>query len=284
MIGILDSSNNDLLISIIIPTFNSHNTLERCLKSIVEQDYNNFEIWLIDAVSTDGTLLILEKYKEQYSFIHFITEHDKGIYDAMNKGVNLCAGEWIYFLGSDDTLYDNNVLSSVINKIKTCDDKVIYGNVIMRGQNQWNLDGVVFAGEYNLERILNMTICHQALFYSKIVFEKYGNFDLKYNVDSDYDFNLRCYANTSFSYLDIIVANFFVGGHSTNTKELAFHKNRGAILLKYFKTRIYQKPFMNSRLYLRRAALSLNSPLNIGGRLFCLFAYIKLKIQSLIYN
>lgn len=273
---------NNLLISIIIPTYNSASTLGRCLESIIEQDCNSFEVWIIDAVSTDETLQIIEKYTKKYSFINFVSEPDKGIYDAMNKGICLCSGQWLYFLGSDDTFYNKNILSAVLTKANTCDDKVIYGNVIMRGENQWNLDNVIFNGEYDLEKMVTVNICHQAIFYNKIVFQLYGNYNLSYISSADQDFNLRCYANTSFSYIDIIIANFVVGGHSTNVYDSSFNNDKGSLYFKYFRARIFESPFLSSRLYLQRAALSLNSPLNIFQRLYCLLAYTKLKIHSIV--
>ena len=271
------------LFSIIIPTYNSSNTLIRCLESIILQNFSNYEVWFIDGYSHDNTISIIKEYATKYPFIHLVSEPDKGIYDAMNKGIGLAQGKWLYFLGSDDTFYNKDVLTRIAKEINITKSKVIYGNVIMRGESKWNLDGVVFAGEYNLERLLNMTICHQAMFYNKEVFEKYGNYDLKYNVGADWEFNLRCFAHTSFSYFNIIVANFFLGGHSTTSTDSQFSKNQGAIYLEHFKHRIYQKSFINSRLYLRQAALSFNSPLNIEERLLCLAAYIKLKVQAILF-
>ncbi|WP_184544968.1 glycosyltransferase family 2 protein [Mucilaginibacter sp. FT3.2] len=268
--------------SIIIPIYNAADTIANCLDSIISQHYTDFEVWLIDAVSTDETITIVKEYQSQYPYFNIISEKDKGIYDAMNKGINVCNGEWLYFLGSDDTLYDNCVLTAITDKIRGCDDRVIYGNVIMRGENQWNLNNVIFNGEYDLEKLLDHTINHQAIFYNKAVFEKCGLYDLKYKTNADYDLNLRCYALTTFRYVNIIVANFFVGGQSTNFPDTEFHKDRGALFFKYFGKKIFSKSFINSRLYLQQAALSARSPLNIWKRGICLLAYTKLKFQSIL--
>lgn len=268
-------------ISIIIPTYNAENTLERCLQSIVQQDYTNFEVWFIDGGSTDSTLQILKDNAIEWPFLRYISEPDKGIYDAMNKGVKLCKGEWLYFLGSDDTLYDNHVLSLIAATTTTTDAKVIYGNVIIRGQNQWNLDNVVFNGEYDVEKIVNVNICHQAMFYHKSIFELLGDYNLRYITSADHDFNLRCFASTPFYYIDTILANFFVGGHSSNVTDDKFNDDRGAILMKYFKNSIYTRPFINSRLFIQKAALSGKPDLTRGERLYCMMAYLKLKTLSL---
>lgn len=270
------------LFSIIIPTYNSSKTLRGCLESIIVQSFTKYEVWIIDGSSNDQTLRIIKEFAANYPLINYISMHDKGIYDAMNKGIDLAKGEWLYFLGSDDSLYSENVLNNIAAKITSSKALVIYGNVVVRGENKWNLNGQVFAGEYNLERLLNMTICHQAIFYNRVVFKKYGYYDLNFPVAADYVFNLKCYAYTPFSYINIIIANFFVGGFSSNNEDPVFVENRGAILFKHFNTRIFQTHFINSRLYLREAAFSLKAPLNMGGRFFCLCAYAKLKIQALI--
>jgi glycosyltransferase involved in cell wall biosynthesis len=270
--------------SIIIPTYNSEKTLRRCLDSIISQNFQNFEIWIIDGLSLDNTVAIIEQYKLRYSFIKYISETDKGIYDAMNKGIGLSVGKWIYFLGSDDTLFNEHVLSMVAENEKYSAGLVMYGNVVMRGKNQWNLDGVTLDGEYNLAKLLNRNICHQAIFYHRKVFTRFGLFDIKYNVGADFDFNLRCFANTAFTYMNLIVADFYIGGYSSNNYDHEIIRNRGAMFLKYFKYRIYNKSFINSRLYLHQAALSSRSPLNLPGRAICLGAYLKLKLQSWYLN
>jgi glycosyltransferase involved in cell wall biosynthesis len=256
----------------------------RCLDSIILQNFQDYEILLIDGLSQDTTLETIKKYANRYPFIHFTSEKDKGIYDAMNKGIKMASGEWLYFLGSDDSLFKDSVLLEVAEGVKKSNSKIIYGNVLMKGQSRWNLDGQIFAGEYNLERILNLNICHQAIFYNKLVFERHGFYNLKYHVGADWDFNLRCFADTSFSYINTVIANYCLEGYSSSSNDTEFSKNRGAIYFNNFKHRIFNKSFLNSRLYLHQAAFSLNSPLSLPKRIFCLVAYIKLKIQALLTN
>jgi glycosyltransferase involved in cell wall biosynthesis len=271
-------------ISIIIPTFNSARTLNACLQSITEQDYDNFEVWIIDALSTDETLALIKSYVAKFPFVNFISEADKGIYDAMNKGIDLCDGNWLYFLGSDDTLHNNNVLSTIALKIIDSDADVVYGNVIMRGKNKWNLDNVIFDGEYNLEKFIDRNICHQAIFYKKSVVEKIGYYNLKYVTNADFDYNLRCYARFTFTFIDLVIANFFVGGQSSNVEDYVFKADRGALLMKYFGRRIFNKSFIGTRLYLQQAAFSKASPLNILERGYCMAAYLKQKAYAMIFN
>lgn len=269
-------------ISIIIPTYNAQKTLQRCLKSIVIQSLKDIEVLIIDGGSTDTTIEIIKEFESNYNCIKFISESDNGIYDAMNKGIKLANGDWLYFLGSDDTLFDSSVLSKIDECINKSNSKVIYGNVLMRGKNQWNLDNTVFNGKCDLEKMIQTNICHQAIFYHKSIFVNYGNYDLKYISSADQDFNLRCYSKTPFEYLNIIVANFFVGGHSSIVDDVKFNQDRGALLYWYFRSNIFTKSFINSRLYIQRAAFSRHSPLSILERAYCVIAYLYLKASSVV--
>jgi glycosyltransferase involved in cell wall biosynthesis len=273
---------SDPIFSIIIPTFNSGKTLRRCLDSIFLQTCQRFEIYIIDNCSSDNTLEIIKEFECTCSRIYTESLIDDGIYDAMNKGISLANGEWLYFMGSDDTLYDRNVLARIAEETQTTKASIIYGNVIINGENQWNLNGKAFAGEFSLERLLRLNICHQAIFYHRSVFDKCGNYDLNYPVFADYAFNLKCFSKVTFSYLNLIIANFWVGGHSTTNHDLNFNNHRGTLFYKYFKLEIFGSPFLMSRLYLKRAAFSSLSSLNFAERLICLLAYAKLKGQSMV--
>ncbi|WP_439697073.1 glycosyltransferase family 2 protein [Mucilaginibacter sp. AW1-7] len=274
-------ASNNIRFSVIIPTYNSGRTLKRCLDSIVSQRYDRFEILLIDGASTDDTLGIITDYRQRYPFIHYRSGPDRGIYDAMNKGIDIAAGDWLYFLGSDDTLYNDGVLAAVAGKIDEGQGEVIYGSVVMRGQNKWNLDNVVFDGEYTMPKFIDRNICHQAIFYKATLVKTAGYFSLEYITNADFDYNLRCYARSAFVYADLIIANFHVGGQSSHTEDHLFHRDRGALLTRYFGSRIYSPSFTGARLYLKRAALAPASPLGFPGRIYCLGAYLVLKIRSM---
>ena len=113
-------------LSIIIPTFNSASVLPKALGSIVSQTFTDWEVLIMDGVSTDDTLKVAQSYDD--SRIRIYSEPDKGIYDAMNKGIKKAQGEWLYFLGSDDWLLNATVLNQIFsNDIEKYD--VIYGDV-----------------------------------------------------------------------------------------------------------------------------------------------------------
>jgi len=113
-------------ITIITICKNSEKTIEKTINSIINQNYNNLEYIIIDGNSEDKTNNIIEKYKKCFPIIH-ISENDKGIYNAMNKGVNISSGDWINFMNSGDTFYDKNTLKLIEKYLDNSYD-IIYGN------------------------------------------------------------------------------------------------------------------------------------------------------------
>lgn len=116
-------------ISVITVCFNAESTIEETILSVVNQSYTNIEYIIIDGGSTDGTLDVIKRYEKYIDF--FVSEPDKGIYDAMNKGVLAATGDWINILNSGDVYADNNSLSNAIS-IESSEIDIIYGNSIER--------------------------------------------------------------------------------------------------------------------------------------------------------
>lgn len=204
--------------SIIIPTYNSGKTLSLCLESILNQTFQNFEIIIIDGISSDDTVSIVKKFKEINPNIRWISEKDKGIYDAMNKGIRLAKGKWVYFMGSDDTIYSTDTLNKIRKELKDFD--VVYGNVIST-----RFDGI-YDGSFTKEKIYQKNICHQAIFFKKNVFKKIGKFNQRYSSHADWDHNLRWFLSDKIKkkYIDLIFANYADGGFSSVNAEPCFHK------------------------------------------------------------
>lgn len=234
-----------MIFSIIIPTLNSEITINDCVKSVVSQTLVDIEILVIDSVSSDQTLSIIENFND--SRIRIISEKDKGIYDAMNKGILNAKGEWLYFLGSDDTLYNNQVLENVNNKIKNSGlSKVVYGDVTFKHLiPYWANNSLIYDGPFNLQKLQQKNICHQAIFYNKSFLELNSIlFNIKYKVCADWDLNLKCWFKTDFLYLDEIIAYFSADGLSSNkiTSDLFIQDKEYKIALyskKYFRA-LYQ--------------------------------------------
>ena len=147
-------------LSIIIPTYNSASVLPKALESIVGQTFTDWEVLVMDGVSTDDTLKVAKSYND--SRIRIYSEPDKGIYDAMNKGIKKAHGEWLYFLGSDDWLMNENALSDVFVQGALEGYDVVYGEVEAPHLASDH------SGEWTLQT-LDRNRCHQAIFYRRSV-------------------------------------------------------------------------------------------------------------------
>lgn len=213
------------ILTIIIPTFNSSATISRAIKSIIEQDFTHWELLIMDGQSTDSTIQIAKSFHAPR--IHIFSEHDKGIYDAMNKGIKKASGDWLYFLGSDDWLLSTHTLSDVFSNSITQYD-VIYGDVEAphlppEHKGEWTIQSIDF------------NRCHQAIFYRKDVFKKIGVYSLEYPVLADHDLNLRWYFNSKIKkkYLPLPIAHYSSGGYSEKVADSMFYKYLPYLKLKY---------------------------------------------------
>lgn len=186
------------LISIIIPTLNCEENIESCFNSIIGQAFKNFEVVIQDGQSTDATLRIIRNIANAHPEIRIsvFSEKDSSVYDAMNKGINNSSGQWLYFIGTDDTLYNNqtlqNISSAIVSMSKVPD--MLYGNVLMKYTKE------EYGEKFDLDRLLfEGNICHQAIFYKKELFTRLGLYNEKYKILADWDFNIRCFKNPSLT-------------------------------------------------------------------------------------
>ena len=198
-------------ITIITVCMNSVNTIEKTIRSVIEQEYSDLEYIVIDGGSTDGTLEVLRQYE---SYIDkWISEPDNGIYDAMNKGVGYCSGEWIYYLNANDRLFQNSTLEQVFSKKYGEQVSCIYGNT-------WNVKEkkLYFKRAYDIETIYyRVPFVHQAAFVRRGVMERY-RFDMGYKVSADYDLFTRMYVNgEKYKKIDCDIALFDLSGISQNS-------------------------------------------------------------------
>lgn len=215
--------------SIIIPTYNCETTIARAVDSVLSQQFEDFEILIMDGLSTDGTIENLKHYDDKR--LKIFSEKDKGVYDAMNKGIIKASGSWLYFLGSDDFLHNHKVLQTIHSQLSKYTEAVdvLYGNI---SSDRY---GTKYDGEFNKHKILKKNIGHQAIFYNAGIFKNLGMYNLKYKLLADYDFNLRWMLNKKIShkYLDIIVADYSTGGLSDTFEDNIFYGDFNYIILKY---------------------------------------------------
>lgn len=221
-------SKTDIKFSVITICYNSEMTIERAIKSIVNQNNSSFEYIIIDGKSNDSTVDIINKYKDKYSNIIFVSEMDKGIYDAMNKGIKLANGEWILFINSDDWLNSNvlNILENLIEQDKDISD-AIYGNIYRVNSNEDIINEAI--PKLKIEEFIRigMPVFHQAIIIRKNVYVNLGMFDTNFKVAGDWDFISRMYRNNiKFKYVPITFSYFSIDGISSNTHILERHNVR----------------------------------------------------------
>jgi glycosyltransferase involved in cell wall biosynthesis len=231
------------MVSVIIPTYNSSQTIKACLDSVLLQTFTDFEVLVMDGLSTDNTVELVKAYND--SRIRICSEKDAGVYDAMNKGVDKATGEWLYFLGSDDCLYDKEVLRKISKHILEAKGKnirIVYGNVLIDGATAWAKDKQIYDGYYSLNKLLAQNISHQAMFYHCSVFE-----NLRYNTDykicADWNIAICCFSRYRFCYMDEIVAIFKAGGYSSFCVDYVFKKERWRNAADSYGIKILKKDF-----------------------------------------
>ncbi len=206
-------------VSIITVSYNSEKTIRATIESVLSQDFNDIEYIIIDGASKDSTLSIVNEYIDKIAKV--ISEADKGIYDAMNKGINLATGDVIGIINSDDFYPRNDVISRVVNGFTSFPDIKLF------------LGAVDFVSESNLDRVVRrysskgfspwLMRCgimppHPATFISKKAYEEFGLYELGYKIGADFELLLRFLMVKKLKYLivDEVLVRMRLGGVSTS--------------------------------------------------------------------
>ncbi len=181
-------------ISVVTVSYNAVTTIEETILSVVNQTYKNIEYIIIDGGSTDGTVDIIKKYADRIDY--WVSEPDKGIYDAMNKGIKVATGEWVNFMNTGDAFYSNQVINTVVENIDGGID-VLYGDTILK--YNW---GMIKRKASQLDIIRKrMPFSHQSCFVEINIMKKY-KYNLNYRICADYHFFYHLYLNGGhFAYL-----------------------------------------------------------------------------------
>lgn len=226
---------NKPIICVIIVVYNRAHVLEDCILSVIRQRYDNVELLIIDGGSTDGTLDIIRKY--DHCIDYWLSEKDDGIYFAMNKGVELASGDWLYFLGSDDVMLD--CLYNVANHLND-DRTVYYGDVYLPKAH------AIAYHKFTSDKLMRKNIPHQATFYPKSVFSKY-KYNLKYISSADHELNIRCYNDSTFKYeyMPLLIAIYDEFGFSTLRLDKRFDQDFLNILKENFPRHQYYNYYFN---------------------------------------
>ena len=206
------------MISIITAVYNRKDTIADSIESLLEQNVKDFELIVIDAESSDGTLDVLNGYSDVIACL--VSERDAGIYDALNKGVLKAKGDVIGFLHSDDLFYDESVLQQVVDEFRRTEADAVYGDLIYVDRD--NPNRIIRnweSGNFSLEKLSNGWMPpHPALFMKRSVYEKVGLYSLDYPIAADYDHILRSFrSGINVSYIPKTLVKMRVGGASNNS-------------------------------------------------------------------
>ena len=203
-------------ISIITVCYNSDKTIEKTIKSVISQTYDNVEYIIIDGKSKDTTVDIIKQYETNVS--KWVSESDKGLYDAMNKGISLATGDIIGILNSDDIFTDNYVLENVAKFHNKNNVDASVGNII-----QFNNEGKTVrkysAKKWIPEKLkIGFMPAHPAIFFKKELFDKYGVYQLDFTIGADYELITRFFLKhkISWKFSNITTTSMLIGGLSSS--------------------------------------------------------------------
>jgi len=208
------------LISVIIAVYNGKATLQQCLDSVTQQTYAHIELIVIDGGSSDGTVDLIQTNAQRITY--WISEPDRGIYNAWNKALAQAKGDWVCFLGADDFLWNNQVLERMAEQLVLLPAyiRVAYGQIMLLN----NEDKPLFAVGEKWENVRNrfkqaMSLPHQGVMHRRSLFEKHGIFDESFRICGDYELLLRELRMSDAFFVDrIILAGMRNGGISSNPK------------------------------------------------------------------
>jgi glycosyltransferase len=242
-------------ITIITVCYNRKNTIEKAIKSVLEQNYDNIEYIIIDGNSTDGTKEIIESYRDKIS--KYISEPDNGMYDAINKGLQLATGDAIGLMHSDDEFYDEKAISRIVNRFKY-DESIegVYGDgVYVSNDNQERMIRNRIGGAFSRQRIKSGWLpLHPTVYLKKKIFDKYGLYDINFKIASDTEFLLRYLYKHKIkvSYINSYIVKMRMGGMSTNLKRAFEVLYEDYKIYKFHGLKAFQVVFLKKTIALKQ--------------------------------
>lgn len=233
-------------ISIITVCYNSATTIEKTILSVASQTYKNIEYIIIDGNSKDNTLEIIQKCKG--GILKWISEPDKGLYDAMNKGIALATGDLIGILNSDDTFNTNTVIEEIVNFHKKNDIEASVGNIIQHKENG-TIIRLYSSKNWSPEKLkIGFMPPHPSIFFKRELFHQHGVYDLGFKIGADYELITRFFLKNkiTWKYSGITTTAMLVGGLSSSgsssykliTKEIQKALNMNGIVFVPFKIKM----------------------------------------------
>ncbi len=176
-------------VSVITVCFNSENSIEATIRSVLSQDYNNIEYIIIDGMSSDLTMKIIHEYRANIGIV--VSERDRGIYDAINKGITLASGDYIVLLNSNDVFYSTSTISNIVDFHQHNDCPISVADVLIKDTKGQLVRyySAEFWKSFHLR--LGFMPPHQAVVIRKDIFNSYGVYSLDYKIAADYEYLVR---------------------------------------------------------------------------------------------
>ena len=198
----------NLKISVVTVSYNCADVIEDTIQSVTSQTYTNIEYIIVDGKSKDNTLSVINKYKDQINII--VSEPDKGIYDAMNKAINLATGDYVIFMNAGDVFYNNKIVEKVFYDNKIVDADIIYGSVAFDKKGK-----EIEVKPLNFDEFWKGSrFCHQSAFISLSLHKEFV-YDLKYKIAADFNFfNKMYHTGKNFVFIDFPFSKISLGGVS----------------------------------------------------------------------
>jgi len=204
-------------VSIITVVYNRADVIRDTIESVLSQTYKNIEYIIIDGASTDGTMDVVNEYKDKISKI--ISEPDRGLYDAINKGIKEATGDVIGLIHSDDFYLDNLVIQRVVDTFKKENKHMLFADLLyIKGDNKDKVLRYYSAKNFTVKKLkYGFMPPHPTLFVKKEVYEKYGLYKIDYKIAADYEMFVRLLLvnKLSFSYIHLPIVKMRVGGVSS---------------------------------------------------------------------
>lgn len=199
-------------LSVITINYNNRAGLEKTMESVIHQGFTDFEYIVIDGKSEDGSVDVIEKYKNHLAY--WVSEKDKGIYHAQNKGILAAKGEYLLFLNSGDFLCGNDVLERVFSA--NPGEDIIYGNMRIDWGNNHVTEGTM-PDKISVEHMFADTLWHPVSFIKRSLFDKFGLYNENYKIVADYDFFFKAIiaGGASTRHLAICISQYDTGGLSS---------------------------------------------------------------------
>lgn len=212
-------------VTVITPVLNGSRTIVKCIDSVKMQSYVNIDHFVVDGLSTDGTVQILESQG-----VNFVSEKDVGLYDAFSKGALTAEGDIVHILNADDHYKDSSIVSRVVDKMVESEADLCHG-LVEQVDAFGRVERVVGKDQSRNALLKKMRVAHPAVFVKKEIYEKYGGFSVGFKIAGDHEFLLRIWDKITICFLPKVLVRMQLGGASNSQVVSSYRESMAASLI-----------------------------------------------------